>query len=318
MYCRNCGGKISEGGKFCVSCGAETGGDPGPASRKSQKSESNEPALASSGRRLANYFIDRVASLIFISILLQVNLVLGVAAIVGYFIFFEGLWQRTPGKWITKTKVVNREGKSPTFGQIVGRSFARFIPFEPFSFLFGNPPRGWHDSLSGTYVVSADVTEEDFKKIDLEARNNSGTNVAIIIVAIVVGVAVIGILASVVLASLNTARSKGSDAKIKAQLSGARAAAEIYYDDNSSYGSSTNSCLQGMFIDHASGMAQYTNTANYPEGTVLGCFSDGDQYIMAATLSNDGGFWCVDGSGASMLVPEGYQVRESCQDMYRD
>jgi len=51
-------------------------------------------------------------------------------------------------------------------------------------------------------------------------------------------VAIIGILASVVLASLTSARSKGKDAAIFAQLSNARAQAELYFATNGNYGSS--------------------------------------------------------------------------------
>ena len=68
----------------------------------------------------------------------------------GYYCFFEGIWGRTPGKFLIGTKVVDEEGDPPSFGQIVGRSACRLIPFEPFSF-FG--ARGWHDSISHTYVV---------------------------------------------------------------------------------------------------------------------------------------------------------------------
>jgi prepilin-type N-terminal cleavage/methylation domain-containing protein len=50
------------------------------------------------------------------------------------------------------------------------------------------------------------------------------------LIELLVVVAIIGILASVVLASLNTARAKGADAAIKANLDGMRAQAEIVYD----------------------------------------------------------------------------------------
>jgi prepilin-type N-terminal cleavage/methylation domain-containing protein len=55
------------------------------------------------------------------------------------------------------------------------------------------------------------------------------------LIELLVVIAIIGILASVVLASLNTARNKGSDAAVKADMSGIRAQAEIYYDTNSRY-----------------------------------------------------------------------------------
>jgi len=63
------------------------------------------------------------------------------------------------------------------------------------------------------------------------------------LIELLVVVAIIGILASVVLASLNTARSKGNDAGIKANLSNMRAQAAIYYDTNGKYGDGTNAVV---------------------------------------------------------------------------
>lgn len=80
--------------------------------------------------------------------------VLAYAMIISYFIVMEAATGRTFGKLITGTKVVDAQGRAPTLGQIIGRSFARMIPFEPFSY-FGKVPRGWHDTLSKTYVVKA-------------------------------------------------------------------------------------------------------------------------------------------------------------------
>ncbi len=82
--------------------------------------------------------------------------VIGLGVYVAYYILFEHLFARTPAKWVTRTIVVNEEGRKPSLGQCVGRSFARLIPFEAFSFL-GAKARGWHDSMSNTYVVKSDV-----------------------------------------------------------------------------------------------------------------------------------------------------------------
>ena len=59
------------------------------------------------------------------------------------------------------------------------------------------------------------------------------------LIELLVVVAIIGILASVVLASLTSARSKGKDAAVFAQLSNMRAQAELYYSSNGNYGGGT-------------------------------------------------------------------------------
>lgn len=61
----------------------------------------------------------------------------------------EGLYGASIGKLATGTRVVNAQGGRPALRQIV----ARWIPFEPFSVLFSNDRRGWHDSLAKTWVV---------------------------------------------------------------------------------------------------------------------------------------------------------------------
>jgi uncharacterized RDD family membrane protein YckC len=67
-----------------------------------------------------------------------------------YYFILETFYGRTLGKLITRTKVVNRDGSQPVYTNIAGRTLARFIPFEPLSFL---GTKGWHDSMSDTRVV---------------------------------------------------------------------------------------------------------------------------------------------------------------------
>lgn len=84
------------------------------------------------------------------------SFVVSVMFMSSYYIFFEGLFRRTPAKFLTKTIVVNETGGKPEFTQIIIRSFARFIPFEAFSFLGDGP--GWHDTLSNTRVIKIEKT----------------------------------------------------------------------------------------------------------------------------------------------------------------
>ena len=115
------------------------------------------------------------------------------------------------------------------------------------------------------------------------------------LIELLVVIAIIGILSSVVLASLNTARTKGSNAAIKAQLAGLRAQAELYYDSNSPSGYA-NLCTSATF---ASMLAQATSTA----GSAGACFADGSGWSASAPLKagdiSGMGFWCVGSSGAS-------------------
>ena len=146
-------------------------------------SDPNKMQLASQGKRFLNYIIDYIAIQVLamvagfvIGALIAVGSMtadgtldqesetplgpLGIASFavalivsLGYFVLMEAVFQRTLGKLVTGTIVVTADGGSPSFGQILGRSLSRLIPFEAFSYLFGKPPVGWHDSLSGTRVI---------------------------------------------------------------------------------------------------------------------------------------------------------------------
>lgn len=127
------------------------------------------------------------------------------------------------------------------------------------------------------------------------------------LIELLVVIAIIGILSSVVLASLNTARTKGNDAKTQAQLAGARASAELYYSSvtPNSYGSAVAALcttVGSMFDDAASGMKQYATASNYPANTTLKCTvpAGGASYTMSGSLSS--GFWCIDSSGSSRKI----------------
>ena len=69
------------------------------------------------------------------------------------------IWSKTPAKFITKTKVITEYGEKPSFKTIFIRTLVRFVPFEAFSFLSPERPRGWHDRWSKTIVI------DDIKKL---------------------------------------------------------------------------------------------------------------------------------------------------------
>lgn len=63
----------------------------------------------------------------------------------------EILFQKTVGKFITRTYVVNLKGEKPSVKNILIRTFCRLIPCEAISFLFME--NGIHDKFSKTRVV---------------------------------------------------------------------------------------------------------------------------------------------------------------------
>ncbi len=219
MFCQKCGAELNQESMFCSKCGHDLNGNTVKVFLP-----------ATIGVRFLNNVLDTIGFFILCFIF---GLIIGIfsgltgfdvnygsiwfriiiyAILPLYYLFFESIWQSTPGKWITKTKVVRIDGTKPGFLQILGRTISRFIPFDNFSFLFNNTPRGWHDRISKTLVVPDSYTIDDVKNIDVKKIKSNDSKIGIIIVAIFVFIFVIGILAAVVLASLNEAREK---AKIK-------------------------------------------------------------------------------------------------------
>ncbi len=130
------------------------------------------------------------------------------------------------------------------------------------------------------------------------------------LIELLVVIAIIGILSSVVLASLNTARGKGADSAVKANLANLRAQAEIYYDQNSGYSSATIATLPAagcsqatsLFLDtvFVNAIAAVTSASAAPTCTLAG--SNGVKatgWAMSAPLKTTGS-WCVDSTGASV------------------
>ena len=68
-----------------------------------------------------------------------------------YYSFFEMIWARTPGKWLSGCKVVNKDGGRPSIWQVFGRSLLRLIVIDFFFNAFWGKPL--HDKWTRTEVV---------------------------------------------------------------------------------------------------------------------------------------------------------------------
>jgi len=123
---------------------------------------------AGMGARFLNFIIDGIIVRIVITALVvavlaaggdaseeasALAMVLALVGMVAYYVVLEASFGWTVAKLITGTRVVRFDGHKPRWPQVIGRTFARFIPFEPFSLLFSSATQGWHDSLSGTRVI---------------------------------------------------------------------------------------------------------------------------------------------------------------------
>ncbi len=87
-----------------------------------------------------------------------------------YYIISEHLWQKSPGKFLTKTIVIDEYGNKPELGTIILRSIIRIVPFEPFSSLSDDFSYAWHDKWSKTWVVT-EVELAEIKRLQLEQSN---------------------------------------------------------------------------------------------------------------------------------------------------
>jgi len=68
-----------------------------------------------------------------------------------YYLLFETISGRTPGKWLSYSKVVDKKGLKPGFGKIFLRSIVRLTVIDCFFIPFLD--KTLHDYVSSTEVV---------------------------------------------------------------------------------------------------------------------------------------------------------------------
>jgi uncharacterized RDD family membrane protein YckC len=137
---------------------------------------------ATFGQRFTNWLVDAVAQIVIMFIALLIITAIaqnnGNKTIITYLLLnpigqytfvtcirlvyynvFEVFFARTVGKWVSNTIVVDVNGNQPDHQTILVRTLCRLIPFYELSML-GIPTRGWHDSISKTYVVNKKMMDE--------------------------------------------------------------------------------------------------------------------------------------------------------------
>lgn len=133
----------------------------------------------------------------------------------------------------------------------------------------------------------------------IEAKLSQGFT----LIELLIVIAIIGVLASVIFASLNTARDKGTDATVKADLQGIKGQMAIFYDNNNN--GYTGACTTDTNIMNAMTGAK-TIVAGTP---TVGGFGDGEcidsatqwaawvNLKMASTSA-----LCIDSTGKSAEI----------------
>lgn len=74
-----------------------------------------------------------------------------------YYFFFEYFFGKTPAKFETGSKVVNKENKKPSISQIIKRTLSRFFSLVS---AISDDETAIHDNISNTFVVKDNKKQE--------------------------------------------------------------------------------------------------------------------------------------------------------------
>jgi prepilin-type N-terminal cleavage/methylation domain-containing protein len=138
------------------------------------------------------------------------------------------------------------------------------------------------------------------------------------LIELLVVIAIIGVLSALVLGSLNSARSKGVDASVKAAMTATRSQSELFFDANGNRyvvtaGSATDICSATGLVNNVKGIYESVlsgakatglnsvNTNLNTTGTlaIATChaLANGTAWGAEAPLKGNTAMWCVDSTG---------------------
>jgi prepilin-type N-terminal cleavage/methylation domain-containing protein len=142
-------------------------------------------------------------------------------------------------------------------------------------------------------------------------KANKNLSAGFTLLELLVVVAIIGLLSAVVLESLNSARNKGSDAAVKANLRNALDQGEIFYVTNTvAPNSYTSVCTNGI-VGGANGIGSFVLIAAKDSGlasytldgtgttTTATCNDSANAWAAEVPLKYMTGLWCVDSTSKS-------------------
>ena len=145
------------------------------------------------------------------------------------------------------------------------------------------------------------------------------------LIELLVVIAIIGVLSAVVLASLNTARSKGNDAGVKANLATVGTQAVLYFSDNNSYGTFDNGTpgIAGTCPTSGAGSVFHDSTvvnavaaalADAGETGATACLATDTEYAITVSRPEtvNSTYWCVDSTGTHCGVSALISGEASC------
>lgn len=120
------------------------------------------------------------------------------------------------------------------------------------------------------------------------------------LIELLVVIAIIGMLAAVVMASLNSARTKGADAGIQANLNNVRTQAQFFYDESGGiYGAPGTSCSQAGSVFTDPLIIRLIASSENASGQSATCANDLQRWVMSVPLRSSGA-WCVNYAGIAI------------------